>query len=133
MKKRSVMRVLSLLSAIILCVPMLLSTVSAATAGDGREPPVFVLLFIKEDVTIATSAFYMEDSKGDGSTYLVSDGRTAELVKQGYACVLLGVNYQADATCVAQSNNLAFYKAPGLEDMVPLKTSAKDWIGWKLS
>ena len=125
MKKKFAMRVLTILCALILCVPMMLSTVSAATAGDGQEPPVFILGFVKGEDVVGTSAFYVEDTLGDGSTYLVSDAVTAGFVEDGYVSVLMGLNYAQEVTYVTNSGNLAFYKAPGLENMEPLKISAE--------
>ena len=124
MKKKLAIRVLTILCTLILCAPVMMSVVNAATVGDGQEPSVFVLAFVKGEDVIGTSAFYMEDTLGDGSTYLVSDAVTAAFVEDGYACVLMGLNYAQEVNYITTSGNLAFYKAPGLEGMKPLKTTA---------
>lgn len=122
MKKKYAMRIVTILLALILCVPMMLTTANAATAGDGQEPAVFVLAFVKGEEVIGTSAFYVEDTLGDGSTYLVSNVITAALVEDGYGCIVMGLNYTQEVTYVTTSGDFAFFKAQGLEDMVPFKT-----------
>lgn len=123
MKKKFAMRLLAMICMIAFCVPAVITSVHAATAGDGQEPAVFILAFVndQEDV-IGTSAFYMEDTLGDGSTYLVSDGVTAAFIEDGYSCILMGLGYTERATYVTTSGNFAFYTAPGLENMEPMKT-----------
>ena len=123
MKKKFAMRLLIMLCAIALCVPMLLTSVSAATVGDGQEPAVFILAFVDDQKNvIGTSAFYMEDTLGDGSTYLVSSAGTAAFIENGYSCVLMGLGYAQKATYVTTYGMFAFYTAPGLENMVAMKT-----------
>lgn len=127
MKNKQAMRLLAMVCVIVLCVPMMLTAASAATVGDGQEPAVFVLAFVKEedDTIIATSAFYVQDALGNGSTYLISVAATAAFAEDGYTCILMGLNYTERATYVTTSGNFAFYTAPGLENMVPMKTGGE--------
>lgn len=123
MKKKFTMRLLAMVCVIVLCVPMMLASVSAATVGDGQEPAVFLLIFYdQQDHMVGTSAFYMEDTLGDGSTYLVAPLATKSLIDAGYACAMYGVNYSETATYITSSGSFAFFTAPGLEKMVPVQT-----------
>lgn len=72
------------------------------------------------------SAFYMEDTQGDGSTYLVTSYLSKGLLDNGFIPVLLGMDgYQQEATYITTVGYFSFYTAPGLENFTPLKTGTQ--------
>lgn len=83
--------------------------------------PVFSLIFEKGDDVVTTTAFYVQDTHGNGSTYLITTDVTTALVHDGYSTVLAKADYAEDATYIASKGPFAFYYAPGLEEMQPLQ------------
>lgn len=83
--------------------------------------PVFSLIFSKGDEAISTTAFYVQDTHGDGSTYLITADVSTDLVIEGYETTLVKEGYEEKATYICSKGSFAFYYAPGLEEMQPLQ------------
>ncbi len=92
--------------------------------GGEADNSVFFMLFTDgtEDNSILMHAFYMEDTQGDGSTYLVTSYLTAVLVDGGFTPEVIGVDYKETASYITTVGCYAFFEAPGLEAFTPLKT-----------
>ena len=118
-KRKSIIRMFTILLTALLLIPCLLQP---ASASETDEAPVFFLQFSKDGDYVATSAFLLEDTHGNGGTYLVTTNASTTLVEQGYSAELLGVYYGEEATYLTTVGNVALYYAPGLEEYTPLKT-----------
>lgn len=95
--------------------------------GGEADNSVFFMLFTDgtSDNSILMHAFYMEDTQGDGSTYLVTSYLTAVLVDGGFTPVVVGADYQETASYITTVGYYAFFEAPGLEAFTPLKTGTE--------
>lgn len=87
------------------------------------EMPIFSLVFEKDKDVISTTAFYIQDTHGDGCTYLVTASATDYLLGEGYSTTLLKEGYEEEASYICTKGNFAFYYAPGLEELAPLKVA----------
>lgn len=87
--------------------------------------PVFTLIFEKGDEAIATTAFYVQDTHGNGNTYLITADVSTDLVIEGYETTLVKEGYEEKATYICTKGNFAFYYAPGLEEMQPLQIASQ--------
>lgn len=83
--------------------------------------PVFALIFEKGKEVVTTTAFYVQDTHGDGSTYLITANVTTPMAADGYDIHLAKADYYEEASYICSKGNFAFYYAPGLEEMEPLK------------
>ena len=82
--------------------------------------PVFDLIFEKGKEEVHTTAFYVRDTHGDGSTYLITANVTTPMAADGYDIHLAKAGYYEEASYICTKGNFAFYYAPGLEEMQPL-------------
>lgn len=119
MNKTHHSRFLAILLMLLVCLPC--STLMASASGVEDDSPIYLLGFMDDENAYVTAAFYVKDSLGDGSTYLVTSDVTTSFATSGYEIYVLGKYYQAKATYVASSGNFAFYSAPNLEDVKPLE------------
>lgn len=81
--------------------------------------PVFTLIYGDGDDSVATTAFYVRDTHGDGKTYLIT--AHTDLVTAGYETTLVKEGYEEKAAYICSKGNFAFFYAPGLEEMQPLE------------
>lgn len=85
--------------------------------------PVFTLIFERGDESIATTAFYVQDTHGNGNTYLIT--AHTDLVTAGYDTVLIKKGYEEKASYICSKGSFAFFYAPGLEEMQPLQIASQ--------
>lgn len=150
MKMKQLSRIITLLLVVLLCVSVCLPTAAAyydcPTEGDQEKPleenpdkiteqadvqgrtidydpdmPIFSLIFEKGDDVVTTTAFYIQDTHGNGNTYLITTDVTTHLVMDGYNTILAKAGYEEEATYIATKGQFAFYYAPGLEEVQPLQ------------
>lgn len=95
--------------------------VQGRTIDYDPDMPIFSLIFEKDDDVVTTTAFYVQDTHGDGSTYLITTNVTTPLVQDGYNTILAKAGYEEEATYIASKGQFAFYYAPGLEELQPLQ------------
>lgn len=88
-----------------------------------QNMPIFALTFEKGGDAVRTTAFYIQDTHGSGSTYLVSASATDYLVAEGYDVTLARADYEEKAQYICTKGNFSFYYAPGLEAYSPLKVA----------
>lgn len=122
MKKRRSTRIFAFLTALLLCIPLLGLIASAEQVAPEAEitSPVFCLGFQKDGEVLTFTAFYVQDTLGDGSTYLVTAGGASVPAEAGYDAVLLSNNYTQTAQFVGTVGHFAYFYAPGLENITPL-------------
>lgn len=133
MKKRQSTRIFAIFLALLLCIPLLglsaaaTEDVSAADpTGTAESPetsetsPIFILSFNNSDEVYAFTAFYVQDTQGDGSTYLVTAGSASVPAEAGYEAVLLGDNFAEYAEYLGKVGYFAYFSAPRLEGITPL-------------
>ena len=85
-----------------------------------QNMPIFALTFEKGKESIQTTAFYIRDTHGDGSTYLVSTSATEYLIAEGYDMTLARDGYEEKAQYICTKGNFTFFYAPGLGEYSPL-------------
>lgn len=88
-----------------------------------QNMPIFALTFEKGKEVIQTTAFYIRDTHGDGSTYLVSTSVTDYLLGEGYDVTLSRDGYEEKAQYICTKGNFSFYYAPGLDAYSPLNVA----------
>lgn len=124
MKKRLSTRIFAFLTALLLCIPLLgLAAGAEQVAPEAEEEitsPVFCLGFHKDGEVLTFTAFYVQDTLGDGSTYLVTAGGASVPAEAGYDAVLLSDNYTETAQFLGTVGHFAYFYAPGLENITPL-------------
>lgn len=124
MKKRLSTRIFAFLTALLLCTPLLgLAAGAEQVAPEAEEEitsPVFCLGFHKDGEVLTFTAFYVQDTLGDGSTYLVTAGGASVPAEAGYDAVLLSDNYTETAQFLGTVGHFAYFYAPGLENITPL-------------
>ena len=102
---------------------------SVVTDPDGlvisydKTMPIFDLKFEKGNEVVNTTAFYIQDTHGDGCTYLVTASATVHLIEEGYDATLAKEEYEEKAQYICTKGNFAFYYAPGLDLFSPLKVA----------
>lgn len=124
MKKRLSTRIFAFLTALLLCIPLLgLAAGAEQVAPEAEEEitsPVFCLGFHKDGEVLTFTAFYVQDTLGDGSTYLVTAGGASVPAEAGYDAVLLSDNYTETAQFLGTVGHFTYFYAPGLENITPL-------------
>lgn len=122
MKKRRSTRIFAFLTAFLLCIPLLGLTAGAEQVAPEEEitSPVFCLGFHKDGEVLTFTAFYVQDTLGDGSTYLVTAGGASVPAEAGYEAVLLSDNYTETPKFIGTVGHFAYFYAPGLENITPL-------------
>lgn len=86
--------------------------------------PVFGLLITNGEKQIITSAFYVRDTFGDGSTYLVSIADALVLMEDGFDVFLIGTDgFKVEVTggSVCSEEGYAFLQADGLNRYTPME------------
>lgn len=139
MKKRDLMRLITFAVALLLFLPLCLqsaaalgldanssalpdSVYSAEAAGSDLDLAVFLLCFLKGEEEYVTQAFYVQDTNGDGCTYLITTGASTSLVEEGFMPYLAKDGYFEQAVHLCTKGNFGFYYAPGLLGETPFQT-----------
>lgn len=119
MKRPNNIRNLLILLTILVCLSC--GSLTAGATNVDTETPIFIMGFMDDENAYATTAFYLRDTYGDGSTYLVTSDASTSLLDAGCEAYILGSSYAAEATYLTSVDNFAFYSAPDLEEFVPLE------------
>lgn len=121
MKKTIITRVLSLMLALLLAVPLCLSVLggNTAAAASSDEPGVFILQIEYEDKSCLTTAFVVYDDDTD-KYYLVADPIFDALLDYSPSFTVFGVGYTETAAYLGSDGNFLYLSATGLESFIPL-------------
>lgn len=96
------------------------------SSGAGIEDSIFWMVITDGEDGGLIQAFYVEDTQGDGSTYLVTSFVAGRFVEEnGWDAEIIGQNFRGTADYVTTVGYLSFFTVPGLEACTPLKTGAE--------
>lgn len=125
MKQKKSTRILSLILALMLCIPLSLqmfSTSRASAAAPVGEPGIFALRVENKSEYFIYSAFLLYDDITDRQ-YILADPSVATYAKEGYSLTLLAEGYTIEAGCLGADGNFSYLEAEGMNKFEPLLMS----------
>lgn len=127
MKQRESTRIVSLLLALMLCIPLCLYLAGGnqASAASNRAPGIFALRMENKSEYSIVSAFLLYDEATD-CQYILADPSVATYAEQGFTLTLLAEGYSLKAECLGHDGYFAYLKASGMSNFTPLLLSSND-------
>lgn len=122
MQNRKILRTFWILTVLLLCVSICPGPASASE--DVETFPIFALRFDTEDGVQEYSAFCVRDSDS-GDVYLISTAEAARQAQTGCDVFLCGIGYTEPAAYVETVGQVAYFRAPGLDQVPPYKLGAE--------
>lgn len=123
MKNCKLSRMILSLMVLLLCLSVFSLPAFAeetTTEAEAMEvAPTFILAFDVDGQVKPFTAFYVKDTFGDGSTYLISTAEAARYAMEGYESKLLGAGYSETAVYQGWVGYVSYFSAPGLEKFIP--------------
>lgn len=118
MKKRTTIRFLSMILALMLCLPMLFAGSNTAEAAE-QEYGIFALRLENDSEYIVCGAVMIYDKTTEG-VYLVADPMVASFMEDGYWGTLLAPGYSESVQLITKDGYFAYLYADGLGSYTPL-------------